>query len=167
MAEHTGMMRQNLADIESYARGMLDHLERGAGKLPEWTEHTISSVRTHMHDVVHFLRHQKREGRQYGYSHRTGPGTLPPAQMEFSASPDARLGRVYAGVYRADEKPWYGNAGVQTTSKQFTARRYGVPGRPFGTPGWYGQGGVATIDSGFLAGFRRYGAHDESRLVCA
>jgi len=98
MTEHTYMLRQNLADIDSYAGSMLADLERGAGELPQWTNHIISTVRTHMHDVVHFLRHQAKEG-----------------------------------------------------------RRYGVPGIPYPQPGWWGQGGVATADSPFLAGERRYG----------
>lgn len=176
MAEHTYMLRQNLADIESYAGGMLADLERGAGELPQWTNHIISTVRTHMHDVVHFLRHQSREGRRYGYSHRVGPGTRPPAQMEFSTDPNKHLGRMY-GTSRGEASPWYGRAGVETTSKRFYGqpkrretitvtgsriRRYGVPGRPFGTPGWYGQGGVATVDSGFLEGSRRYAATQQS-----
>ncbi len=95
-ATHTHMMRQNLFDIESYAQKSLGELELGAGELPAWTHHILSMVHTHMHDVVHFLRHQASMGRRYGI-----PGTPFP------------------------QPGWAGQAGVATTSKQFTARRYG------------------------------------------
>ena len=213
MAEHTDMMRQNLADIESYASAMLGNLERGAGELPQWTSHVISTVRTHMHDVVHFLRHQAREGRQYGTSGRGqtpwyGQAGVQTTGKQFYAG-DARPEgqRRYAGHGGADEiqsmiveaAGWddgtrrYGfvwqdvsnptarasrrrysgqfmiKEGIMkipsTVSKSGAARKYGVPGIPFPQRGWWGQGGVATADSPFLAGPRRYAGHHEPASI--
>ena len=250
MPEHTYMMRQNLADIEFYASAMLNNLERGAGELPQWTSHVISTVRAHMHDVVHFLRHQAREGRQYGQT--PAPGfTREKVRMMVqewgqpverfrgrlrkwaqAAKDELEQKRRYAGHHEPESRqygmsgrgmsPWYGQAGVETTGKQFYAgdarpegqrryaghggadeiqgwlveaagwddgtrrygfvwesidqpialsrvskrRKYGVPGIPYPQRGWWGQGGVATADSPFLAGPRRYaGSHEPASIA--
>ncbi len=199
MAEHADMMRQNLADIQSYASAMLGNLERGAGELPQWTSHVLSTVRTHMHDVVHFLRHQAREGRHYGMSGRGmspwyGQAGVQTTGKQFYAG-DARPEgqRRYAGHGGADEiQGWLVEAagwdddrkkhesrrysgqfmireGIMripsTVSKSGAARKYGVPGIPYPQRGWWGQGGVATADSPFLAGPRRYAGHHEPAAI--
>lgn len=162
--QHTRMMYQNLAAVGNYAHQMLAKLSRGAGELPQWTNHILSTVRTHVGDVTHYLRHEDSQGRQYGMSGMGmapwyGKAGLEPSGENKRPVPDdwgAQGGRQYGNARQLEVQ-----ASREGRSVESLARQYGVPGRPFGTPGWYGQGGVATIDSGFLAGPRSYAGSDE------
>ena len=65
MSEHERTLRQNLYDIDLYARKSLDSLERGVDVIPDWVHHKIATARTHMKDAGHFVRYQDHKGRRY------------------------------------------------------------------------------------------------------
>jgi hypothetical protein len=65
MTQHEHMLRQNLYDIELYARKSLDALERGVDVIPDWIHHKIATARTHMKDTGHFVRYEAHMGRRY------------------------------------------------------------------------------------------------------
>jgi len=79
--DHTYMSHQNLFDISRYSKMIVQRVRPDAGVLPGWINDAISAVRTHMKDVVHFLRYQSSQGKHYGqtpYPSYTGrPGIDP------------------------------------------------------------------------------------------
>ncbi len=159
---HTRMMYQNLAAVGNYAHQMLAKLSRGAGELPQWTNHILSTVHAHVCDVTHYLRHEDSQGRQYGMSGRG----MAPWYGKAGLEPSGENKRPVPDDWgRGDLSQLEVQASREGRSVESLARQYGVPGRPFGTPGWYGQGGVATIDSGFLAGSRSYAGSSEPASI--
>lgn len=171
------MLKQNLYDIDLYARKSLDALERGVEVIPDWVHHKIAAARTHMKDVGHFMRHEAHMGRRYGsdkngmcsgsldniaeYARLTskslqkGSGEVPEwvhSKVAVAADYMNCVGhylegrakgesRAYSGTIDYPERGPAGIGGVAWTGP--CERRYGVPGHPYGTPGWAGAGGVA------------------------
>ena len=211
--EHGYMVRQNLYDIDHYARISLDALKHGVDIVPDWIHHKIATARTHMKDVGHYVRYNVHMGRKYGQTtkrhemcegallniseyamavHKAIQGGGEPlpewAQNKLAVVAEymdcvghyfeGRAGgrkysgpawqtqqfqkeypgsRVYSGVEKFvdDRRGVAAVGGVRFVPPpatpglpyrrrgEYSSRRYGVPGHPYGTPGWAGAGGVA------------------------
>lgn len=77
---------------------MLERLQQGAGNFPQWFNDTLSGIRAHMKDVVHFLRYQASQGKHFGgtpHPNWTGRPDIDPVMYEPFTTRDARS---YAAV---------------------------------------------------------------------
>lgn len=136
----------DLKNIAEYA-GLVDRsLQRGQQNLPDWAQHKLSIVAEYMDCVGHYLE-ARSEGRRYSY----------PAWQTQEFQMDYKGPRAYAQTKEYDtERSVAAIGGVRWVAPPALPgeRRYGVPGHPYGTPGWAGQGGVAQRPLAVIRGAR-------------
>ena len=157
-----------LQNISEYASAIQDALEKGQRPLPEWVQNKLSISASMMDRIGHYLE-SRVEGRRYSY----------PAWQTEEFQRDYKGPRAYGQVIEFDDRRGVAAVGGvrwvpppalpgerrysrTTTQLRLTntgpamahaARRFGVPGHPYGTPGWAGQAGVETF-GGCIRGAR-------------
>lgn len=63
---HTQLYIRLLESISYYSKKSINILHDSAGDLPQWVSDVLSSTRTHIKDVTHFLRGEANHGIRYG-----------------------------------------------------------------------------------------------------
>lgn len=136
----------DLKNIAEYANLVDRALQKGQPQVPEWVQHKLSIVAEYMDCIGHYLE-ARSEGRRYSY----------PAWQTQEFQMDYKGPRAYAQVKDYDDRRSVAAVGgVRWIAPPALPgeRRYGVPGHPYGTPGWAGQGGVAQQPLAIIRGAR-------------
>lgn len=126
-----------LESVSYYSKKALSFLQDSAGDLPQWTSDVLSSVRTHIKDVTHFLRGQSNHGIRYGSDGYHGRAYMAWKNLrEISNYADESLSYMQegAGIFPAwvENKisicaEYMDSIGHWLENEMSEARRYGSP----------------------------------------
>ncbi len=154
---HVEVYRRLLESISHYSKLALSLLDSGAGDLPQWTNHIISSVRTEMKDVTHFLRGQASHGIRYGGDPHGRAYMATKNLREISEYADEALGHMEEGA--GHFPAWLENK-ISICAEYMDLighwlENESVEGRRYGLLNWTGRPGIDPVDYAP----RKYGSH--------